>query len=62
MPSIWKHKTAEKTYRQSEVLSDIEDMTVILRNYLSNEFDENTQSRGSEWPMMQSVTRSQEIP
>ena len=41
MPSFKKQKAKEKRSKQSEVPSDIENMDVILGNFLDNEFEKH---------------------
>ena len=54
MPSTRKQKAREKRSRQSDVMSDLEDMNVMLGNYPGNPSDEElnenveTDSRSNE--------------
>ena len=60
MPSTRKQKAKEKRARQSDVLSDLENMNVMLGNYPENQSDvdlnENVRTQG---PMGQGPTWSE---
>ena len=50
MPSTRKQKAKEKRSRQSDVMSDLENVNVMLRNYPTNcsdeELNENIETQG----------------
>ena len=55
MSSTRKHKVRGKRSRQSDELSDLEDMNAILKNYGTNEFQNNFVAKDSEADLLSNL-------